>query len=178
MRRVPCILAGFLAAATLTAAAAQPARAADPKLLGTFKDWAAYSLQAPKGLVCFIHSEPKREQGKYTRRGDVYVQVTHRPKEGARDVVSFTTGYTYKAGSDVEVEIGDAKYEMFTDSDTAWARDTKTDSQLVLAMIRGLQMVVRGTSNRGTLTTDTYSLNGFTAAYKSASSACGVKPIR
>jgi hypothetical protein len=36
-------------------------------------------------------------------------------------------------------------------------------------------MVVRGQSNRGTKTTDTYSLVGFSAAYQAINQACGVK---
>ena len=39
----------------------------------------------------------------------------------------------------------------------------------------GLAMIVAGISSRGTLTTDTYSLNGFTAAYDAITKACGVK---
>ena len=34
-------------------------------------------------------------------------------------------------------------------------------------------MVVRGVSSRGTQTTDTYSLSGFTAAYRAINTACG-----
>jgi hypothetical protein len=41
-------------------------------------------------------------------------------------------------------------------------------------MIRGLEMVVRGTSSRGTATKDTYSLRGFTAAYEAARDACNL----
>ena len=49
------------------------------------------------------------------------------------------------------------------------------DAKLVQSMIRGADMVVQGTSSRGTLTTDTYSLKGFTAAYKAINKACKVK---
>jgi hypothetical protein len=35
-------------------------------------------------------------------------------------------------------------------------------------------MIVKGTSSRGTLTTDTYSLSGFTAAFNAISKACGL----
>ncbi|MGZ8996253.1 MAG: invasion associated locus B family protein [Rhodospirillales bacterium] len=41
------------------------------------------------------------------------------------------------------------------------------------AMRAGRQMVVKGTSTRGTLTTDTYSLNGFSTALQSIDKACG-----
>ena len=36
-------------------------------------------------------------------------------------------------------------------------------------------MIVRGTSARGTLTADTYSLGGFTAGHEAINKACGVK---
>ena len=42
-------------------------------------------------------------------------------------------------------------------------------------MKRGRKMVVKGKSSRGTATTDTYSLTGFSAAYKAIGEACGVK---
>jgi len=44
----------------------------------------------------------------------------------------------------------------------------------VRALIRGSRMVVRGRSARNTLTIDTYTLNGFSAAYRLASRACNV----
>ena len=42
-------------------------------------------------------------------------------------------------------------------------------------MIRGSKMLVTGTSVRGTKTVDTYSLRGFTAAYKTIGRDCSVK---
>ena len=48
----------------------------------------------------------------------------------------------------------------------------KTDNEIVKAMIRGSQMLIEGTSSRGTETTDTFSLSGFTAAYETANKTC------
>ena len=64
---------------------------------------------------------------------------------------------------------------MAHDVGHAFAVDTKTDKALVDAMIRGARMVVKGTSSRGTKTTDTYSLKGFSAAFKTIGKACKVK---
>ena len=41
-------------------------------------------------------------------------------------------------------------------------------------MRKGRTMVVTGTSTRGTLTTDTYSLSGFTKASRAIAKACGL----
>ncbi|MDX1424550.1 MAG: invasion associated locus B family protein, partial [Kiloniellales bacterium] len=48
------------------------------------------------------------------------------------------------------------------------------DQAIVKAMRAGSSMVVKGTSSRGTVTTDTYSLLGFSKAYAAISKACGV----
>ena len=111
-------------------------------------------------------SQPTKAEGNYSQRGDIYVIITHRPGEGTRDEVSVVAGYPYKKDSTVEMKIGDLKKTLFTQDDAAWAADKETDQELVQAMIRGHSMVVKGTSSRGTLTTDSYSLLGFTKAHK------------
>jgi len=152
-----------------------PAAAEDAKHLGTFGDWEAYQESEGGRKVCYMGSEPKKERGKYTKRGDTYMLITHRPAESSFDVVSVAAGYTYQSGSEVEVRVGTRTFKLFTDAGHAFAYDTKGDAALVEAMIRGANMVVKGRSSRGTLTTDTYSLTGFTAAHKAVDAACGRK---
>lgn len=141
------------------------------ELLGEFTDWKAAAFNEEGGKGCFIMSGPKRSEGNYTRRDPTFVHVTHRTAAGTRDVVSVTAGYTYKPDSVVTITIGDKKFTLFTKDGAAWA-DDGTDRALVAAMKAGSRMVVQGTSSRGTLTTDTYSLSGFSAAYKAISEAC------
>jgi len=43
---------------------------------------------------------------------------------------------------------------------------------LVDAMKKGERLIIEGTSSKGTLTKDTYSLKGFSAAYRAISSKC------
>ncbi|MBV6631683.1 MAG: hypothetical protein KI792_01475 [Alphaproteobacteria bacterium] len=152
------------------------ARAAEPRLIGTFRDWSAYEFQDNSGKVCYMASRPIKDEGNYTRRGEIYALVTHRPDDRSFDVASFIAGYTHQAGSDVSVQVGSSSFDLFTQGDTAWTRDTETDQSLVSSIRKGNRMVVRGTSSRGTLTTDTYSLSGSSAAYEAISKACGVTP--
>ena len=168
--------AGLLAAAVLMLAASG-ASAAEPKRIGGSDAWGAYQAGNGKKRVCFVHGAPKESKGKYKRRGKTYLQVTHRPGEKVRNVVSITAGYIYKRSSRVDVVIDKRKYSLFTHGDTAWAEDGKTDRAIVKALIRGRKMTVKARSTRNTLTTDTYSLSGFTKAYKAASKACKVKPL-
>ena len=151
-----------------------PALAQEPEHLDTHRDWHTYTFNENGNLVCYMASKPTNEEGEYTQRGDVYMLVTHRPAEASRDVVSVITGYTYGPETDAVVTIGDKLFELFTSENTAWARDSATDANLVSAMKAGSSMIIKGTSSRGTLTTDTYSLLGFTAAYNEITRTCGL----
>jgi hypothetical protein len=169
----PAILAVAAVAGILGACPSARGQAA--KSLGTFDQWAAYSHGAPSALVCYVYGEPQKQEGNYARRGDTYVQVAHRPKDKVTNEVSVTAGYDYRKDAEVELDIDGTKFALFTADGAAWARDTKTEGAIVKAMMSGRQMVVKGTSARGTLTTDTYSLKGFTAAVHAIDAACGVK---
>jgi len=149
-------------------------QAQEAGLIDVFGDWSAFAIKQGGDPVCYIGSEPVKSEGKYSKRGDVLFLVTHRPADKAIGVINFLTGYTFQVGSDAKVTIGDKTYSLFTDGGDAWARDGKTDKAIVTAMIRGASMIIQGTSSRGTLTTDTFSLKGFTAAYKAASKACNL----
>jgi uncharacterized protein YodC (DUF2158 family) len=61
---------------------------------------------------------------------------------------------------------------MFTDKDSAWIENPSQESDLITAMKGGTRMIVTGKSRRGTLTTDTYSLSGITAALDAMSKEC------
>lgn len=159
----------------LVVASLSAASAAEPKVIGSYKSWSAHLFEEKKGKVCYLHGVPSKSAGKYTRRGEVYLQVTHRPSAKTRNEVSVTAGYTHKKGSEVKAAIDGKTFVLFTEGDTAWAGDEKSDSLLVAAMRAGRIMVVKGISARGTATTDTYSLSGFTAAHRAISKACGVK---
>lgn len=143
--------------------------------LGTFKDWQAHSYKEGGKLVCTMFSVPKSSEGDYTNRGEVYVFVTHRPSHNRVDEVSVNIGYTFKKGAPVNVVISGTTHEMFSDRSTAWTRDSKSDRALVRAMRAGAEMIVQGVSGRGTRTTDTFSLSGFSAAHNAITSACKVR---
>jgi len=145
--------------------------AAAADFLGKFGDWQALARDDGGAKVCYAATLPKKSVGDYTRRGDVFLVVSHRPSDKMTGIVSFEAGYPYAKNSKITATIGGKGYPMFPDGELAFAFE---DKPLVDAMIRGADMVVTGTSSRGTLTTDTFSLTGFTAALNAASKACGV----
>ena len=142
--------------------------------IGTFGDWTAFSRGSGKGKVCYLGASPNKAEGKYSKRGDVYALVTHRPADKSLGVVSIEAGYTYKKGSEVTLTIDGKARQLYTNGGQAWAFE-KDDPLIVAAMKAGKTLIVKGVSSRGTKTTDSYRLKGFTAAFKAISKACGVK---
>lgn len=149
------------------------AKAAAPTLIGEYDDWTAYYFRDKAGPVCYMASTPKKDEGKYTKRGDIYAVITHRPNEKSFDVVNINAGYTYKPDAKVTIKIGTKTFDrLFVSGDKAWAVSEKVDKEIVAAMKSGSRMVVHGTSSRGSQTKDTYSLAGFTSAYKAITNKC------
>jgi hypothetical protein len=140
-------------------------RAADKaEWLGGFKDWDAMAYIDGERSGCYVVSKPKSEKGKYTKRGQVYVLVSVSPKI-TTGIVSFHAGYPFREDSDINVDIDGQKYTLLTDKETGWAYEGE-DKPFIERMRSGKKMIVVGFSKRGTETTDTYSLFGFTQAYE------------
>jgi hypothetical protein len=165
-RRTLGLMLAVLVGAT-AGAAAQSTTA-----LGQFSRWTAYTYLAGGGKVCYVVTQPSESAPKGVNRDPVYVFITNRPKEGVRHEVSVITGYPYKEGSKTEVKIGSDSFVMFTKDDGAWMQNAAEESRLIASMKAGSDMIVSGTSRRGTVTTDTYSLAGVTAALKKIDGEC------
>lgn len=135
--------------------------------------WTAYEFMRDGRKVCYMASQPTKDEGNYTRRGDIFALITHGPGQ-AKDVFSYVAGYPYQPNSDVTIKVDSETFKLFTQGEMAWTPDDETDRRLSVAVQRGARMVVQGRSSRGTLTTDTFSLRGSGAAYKAISRACGV----
>ena len=170
--RYPFRSFAFMLFALVLIAAARPALAQGVERIGAYKDWSAYKFTEEGKRACYIASQPRKAEGKYKKRGEVYATVTHRPAEKRRDEVSITAGYDYEKDGTVKLTIGKQSFSLFTQDDSAWMPNAEGDKKLVKAMIKGSTMVVEGTSVRGTATKDTYSLSGFTRAYNAINKAC------
>jgi hypothetical protein len=149
-----------------------PALADSAKSLGKFGDWGAFAYSGKGGKVCYAVGKPKRSLGSPKGREEIYLTITHRPADKSFDVVSVTAGYTYKKDSAAEMDVGGAKFDLYTTEETAWARD---DKAVVTAMLKGKSLVVHGTPVKGDPTADTYSLDGFVQAHTEIGKACATK---
>lgn len=156
----------------LLACAPLPSWAKSAQEIDTYGKWTAYSFVENGQKICYMSSTPITDAGDYTERGDIAAFITHWPTADSKDVFSYVAGYPYKKGSDVSINIGSQKFSLFTQGEMAWASDVSTDKNLIAAIKQGSRMVIKGTSSRGTLTTDTYSLEGSSAAYNAITKAC------
>jgi len=138
------------------------------------KSWATYRNDENGKRTCFISSVPTKSVGKYdpANRGEVRIFVSHGPGKSDRNIVQFLAGYKYKTQTDVEVKIDNKKFKLFTIEGRAFAESEEDDIAMIRAMKRGSKMTVVGVSSRGTKTTDTYSLAGFTKAKNLMDKTC------
>jgi invasion protein IalB len=157
---------------SLTSGGAAFAATEQPTTLGTFDDWTAYTYKNSAGTVCYVVSKPKGSEPKNIKRDPAFFLVTHRPAQKVRNEVSTIIGYAFKENTTVALKVDKAAFELFTNGDGAWADTADKDKKIVGAMLKGHNLSVKGTSKRGTQTTDTYSLSGIKAALAKIDESC------
>ena len=171
MKAIKSTLAAIAILATTAVATAQQPPAAT--LLETHRDWNAYKSDAYGG-ICFAASQPKDSE--YSQpiasRGAAFFMVSTIPSQNIATEASVIIGYPFADASKVVVDVDGQKFTMFTDADSAWVEAVNEQPALIDAMRRGRTMKVQGESRRGTISTDTYSLSGVTAAIAAAAAAC------
>lgn len=145
-----------------------------PEQLGKSGNWTAFQHGKNDTHVCYIASAPIKSEGKYKKRDQVFLMVTHRPGEKTRNVVSHIAGYPYDAKTAIVAEIGRQHFVMVPNGDTAWTPNQKTDDILTKALREGKTLKIIGKSARGTQTTDVYDLSGISKALSMIDKACGL----
>ena len=139
-------------------------------------DWSVFVEDNP--TECWAVSSPKEtvntKDGRVVavRRSEILLFVSYRPGSGVKGEVSFTGGYPFAKGSTVTLAIGDNSFELFTQGENAWPASPEEDAKIISAMKRGAKAIIKGRSSRGTVTKDTFSLLGFTAAVEEAGKRC------
>lgn len=170
------VILGMMTVANAQTKTAQPqaaqSSAQTPTPLQQYERWSTYTYTAAGAKVCYIVTQPSASEPKGVNRDPVFMFITNRPKEGVRHEVSVIAGYPYKDGSKTQVKIGNDSFVMYTKDQGAWVENAAEESRLINSMKGGSDMVVTGTSKRGTVTNDTYSLKGVSAALKRIDTEC------
>lgn len=174
-------LAALVVASALSLAGGQAVSAqAQAERVAVHTDWSVFTPSNPR--ECYIVSPPtsttarRNGQTVQVNRGDIRLFVSFRPGEGVRNEVSFTGGYPFRADTPVKMQVGSQTFDLRPGgadaTEWAWPASAAEDERLVNALRRGSTATVTGVSTRGTTTTDTFSLMGFTAAINDAGARC------
>jgi len=164
-----------LAVSAIMALAPVAASAQQATELGTFNAWTAWQGTDASGEICYISSQPRSSEPGNVNRGPIHFLIIHRKGMGTTNEVQTLIGYPYNTtDAKASAAIDGRSYPMVAEGEAAWLASTGDEPGFVAAFRAGSQLVVRGTSQRGTDTVDTYSLSGSAAAMDAIDEACGV----
>ena len=141
------------------------------KLETLFGDWHVLTTTQDEKKICYIASIPKDKQGNYKKRGESFLLVSL--FDGKKAEVSISSGYEYKSGSNVELDIDNQKYQLKNlKGERAWSKTEDLDDKIILSMKAGNFLNAKGTSSIGTYSIDSYSLKGFSKAFAKMNALC------
>jgi hypothetical protein len=149
-----------------------PAATVKARLLEKIGEWSVFIHEGAGGRVCFAAAAPSDMQPKAAKRTSVVFYVTSWPKDGVRNEVSVRLGWAIKENSTASVTAGGQRFVLPGEKDKAYTRDATDERKLLAAMAAGGPMIVKATSEKGTATTDQYSLEGAAAAVQKLQQAC------
>lgn len=150
------------------------ASSAEPALVGQFGTWGAYTASPGGKKVCFALAKPSSQKTNPPNRprDPAYAFVSSRPGEKVFNEVSIMIGYSLKPGSEGALEIGSAKYAMYTQGDGLWIKNAAEEEAMVDALRKGSDVTIKGVSAKGTQTTDVFSLKGLAQALDRIAQDC------
>ncbi len=121
---------------------------------------------------CYIGSLPiKSDLPETKKRGENYILV-YKIIGSDQNIVQVEAGYQYNLDKDIIVKIDNTSFDFYSTEDSSETAWTDNDEKVIYAMKKGLELVLIGQSNRGTMTKDTYTLKGFTSALNKLNEDC------
>ncbi len=176
-------------------------QAAKPALVASFGDWNVFVGQAGKGRICYTLAQPKSREPAGLNRDPGYAFISDRPAEGVRNEVSFIMGFDVSAGAEDSESKPEAKtaakhhsrsktssaaappvaavdqttFEMLPKGSDLWVKNAARESEMIAQMRKGAKLVVKASSVKGHVSTDIYSLTGFSQAMDRLMKECPEK---
>ena len=121
---------------------------------------------------CYIGSLPvKSDLPETKKRGESYILV-YKIIGNDENIVQVEAGYQYNLEKNIVVKIDNTSFKFYSTEDSSETAWTDHDEKVIYAMKKGLKLVLSGQSSRGTITNDTYTLKGFTAAINKLNKDC------
>jgi hypothetical protein len=145
-----------------------------PKLLGQYADWGAYTASPGGKKVCFAIAKPSASDtvppGR--PRNPVYMFISTRPAEKVSNEISIIIGYPFKPSSEATAAVGTTTFALYTQQDGAWIKNAADEAHMIDAMRGGQTAVVKGVSAKGTQSSDTFNLKGLSQALDRVGQEC------
>ena len=142
-----------------------------PKSIGKYKSWEAFTYNGSNGKICFAQTIPLDRAPKNLKRDPSRLFVTFRKNEKIKNELSVTSGHMYKKSS-VMAKSGKNEFLFFSQGNFAWLIDGEEEFNLIKTMKRASKLSVTARTSTGTETKDMYSMMGFTKAYNIARKSC------
>ena len=142
-----------------------------PKSIGKYKSWEAFTYNGSNGKICFAQTIPLDRAPKNLKRDPSRLFVTFRKNEKIKNELSVTSGHMYKKSS-VIAKSGKNEFLFFSQGNFAWLIDGEEEFNLIKTMKRDSKLSVTARTSTGTETKDMYSMMGFTKAYNIARKSC------
>lgn len=152
----------------------KPSPTAGASLSGQFGTWGAYTATPGGKKICFALAKPSSSKTNPPNRprDPAYIFVSTRPAEKVANEVSVMIGYQLKPGSDSTLEVGGARFAMYSQGDGLWIKNAAEEERMVEAMRRGAEATVKGVSAKGTESTDVFALKGLAQALDRVAQDC------
>ena len=145
--------------------------ATQPTLIGQYDGWGAY-LASPGGRkICFAAARPSGAQTNRSR-SPTYLFITSRPQDKVKDEISAIASFPFKASSDAVAAVGNKQFALATQADGAWVKNVADETKLIEAMRKGGDLILKGTTDRGLQSTDTFSMKGLAQALDRIAREC------
>ena len=142
------------------------------QLLGTYKDWSAYSASEGAGAICFAMSKASAVTPQPDGYTQAYLYLTHRPAENVSNEINVVAGFDFAPDQPATLSVDGKSFDLFTQKDAAWLLDTKQNDTLAGALRAGTGVLVQGTTDKGINVSETFSLTGATAASHAIDTGC------
>jgi hypothetical protein len=145
----------------------------DFESLGVFKSWEAFAMITPDEAVCWISSANLEAQKRDKTKKTSSIMLSIRLENQERDEFSYHSLYNLDPDEKLNMTIDNVVgFKLLPQEHWAWLKSSIDESRFVLASQKGTTLVLLGKTTHDKKFKETYSLSGFTVAYKTAFEAC------
>lgn len=152
--------------------ASEATKTGKPVQIASFGDWGAFRVEGGKDKTCYVLAQPKARDPSKLKRDPAYVFISSRPGENIHDEISIMMGFSMKDGSDAEADVSGTTFDLISKGANAWIKNPAQEAEFIHTMKKSAKLVVKATSLKGNVTTDSYSLAGLSQALDRVEQEC------